>query len=79
MPACRRQVEIDMQLDGLPEQVRSGVSGDNPGGSTGPRGRRGCSPAAAAENGDGRTTAALTAALPTAAEMTSWLSRRLQQ
>ena len=29
MPPCRRQVEIDMQLDGLPEKVHSGVSGDN--------------------------------------------------
>ena len=29
MPPCRRQVEIDIQLDGLPEKVRSGVSGDN--------------------------------------------------
>ena len=29
MPSCRRQVEIDTQLDGLPEKVRSGVSGDN--------------------------------------------------
>ena len=29
MPSCRRQVEIDTQLDGLPEKVRSGVLGDN--------------------------------------------------
>ena len=29
MPACARQVEIDMQLDGLPEKVHSGVLGDN--------------------------------------------------
>jgi len=29
MPPCRRQVEIDIQLDGLPEKVHSGVSGDN--------------------------------------------------
>ena len=29
MPPCRRQVEIDMQLDGLPEKVHRGVSGDN--------------------------------------------------
>ena len=29
MPPCRRQVEIDMQLDGLPEKVHSGVSGDS--------------------------------------------------
>ena len=29
MPPCRRQVEIDMQLDGLPEKVHSGVLGDN--------------------------------------------------
>ena len=29
MPPCRRQVEIDIQLDGLPEKVRSGVLGDN--------------------------------------------------
>ena len=28
MPPCCRQVEIDMQLDGLPEKVHSGVSGD---------------------------------------------------
>ena len=29
MPPCARRVEIDMQLDGLPEKVHSGVSGDN--------------------------------------------------
>ena len=29
MPPCRRQVEIDIQLDGLPEKVHSGVLGDN--------------------------------------------------
>ena len=29
MPPCRRQVEIDMQLDGLPEKVHRGVLGDN--------------------------------------------------
>ena len=29
MPSCRRQVEIDIQLDGLPEKVHSGVLGDN--------------------------------------------------
>ena len=29
MPPCCRQVEIDMQLDGLPEKVHSGVLGDN--------------------------------------------------
>ena len=29
MPPCRRQVEIDMRVDGLPEKVHSGVSGDN--------------------------------------------------
>ena len=29
MPPCLRQVGIDIQLDGLPEKVRSGVSGDN--------------------------------------------------
>ena len=28
MPPCARRVEIDMQLDGLPEKVHSGVSGD---------------------------------------------------
>ena len=29
MPPCRRQVEIDMQLDGLPEKVHSGVWSTN--------------------------------------------------
>ena len=29
MPACRRRVETDMQLDGLPEKVHRGVSGDS--------------------------------------------------
>ena len=29
MPPCRRQVEIDMQLDGLPEKVHSGVWATN--------------------------------------------------
>ena len=29
MLPCRRQVEIDIQLDGLPEKVHSGVSGEN--------------------------------------------------
>ena len=29
MPPCCRQVEIDMQLDGLPEKVHRGVLGDN--------------------------------------------------
>ena len=28
MPPCARRVEIDMQLDGLPEKVHSGFSGD---------------------------------------------------
>ena len=27
MPPCARRVEINMQLDGLPEKVHSGVSG----------------------------------------------------
>ena len=29
MPPCCRQVEIDMQLDGLPEKVHRGDLGDN--------------------------------------------------
>ena len=28
MPPCCRRVEIDMQLDGLPEKVHSGVLGE---------------------------------------------------